>query len=264
MIGVFDHDITGYHYPIGRVSVNMTNLSPKTEYVLSFDLYKSSMLDNDRKPDGKITMRIQIDFSTFNFSKYILGAAVNLPDVNYLNLPNKFEFMTVYYVCHGDEDPNRFSLETLYAYQAELEGHYGQIYQIKRAALTIMFWRGHLRIKLYGTELNLPIHSCVAFVMGVTLIENLNLLPSYLLFSIAWLLTATYEARQTHPSPWAGTLTISDMWSSAIHNKSFPDSISEFENESAVRAYEEESRLRYEEEQEILKQRQETAQQLAE
>eukprot|EP00536_Pseudo-nitzschia_multiseries_P010292 jgi/Psemu1/319826/estExt_fgenesh1_pm.C_3080005 len=208
MIGVFDHELTGFHYPI--------------------------------------------------------GPARNLPSVNYLNLPNKFEFMTVYYVCHGDEDPGRFSLETLYAYQAELEENFVHVHLIQQAAISVLFWRGHYRIKFFGRSLNLPIHSFVAFVMGVTLIENFNLLPSYALFSIAWVLIATYEARQAHPSPWRGTLTLSDMWSSAIKQKSVPAAISAFENEAAVVRYDEEMKRRFEEEQEILKRRQETAQQLSE
>jgi hypothetical protein len=96
------------------------------------------MLDNDRQPDGKITIRIRIDFHDYRLLSYTL----KLPDIHSLNLPNRFEFMTVYYVCHGDEDMNRFSLETLYAYQAELESHYGHIYEIKQAALVVIFWRG--------------------------------------------------------------------------------------------------------------------------
>mmetsp|Transcript_14702 Transcript_14702/g.30086 ORF Transcript_14702/g.30086 Transcript_14702/m.30086 type:complete len:637 (-) Transcript_14702:35-1945(-) len=264
MIGVFDHDITGYHLPIGRVSVNVTNLSPKTEYVLSFDLYKSAVLDNNRKPNGKITIRIRIDFNDRGISNYTLGAARNLPAVKYLNLPNNVEFMVVYYVCHGDEDPSRFSLETLYAYQTELEGYYVHINLIRQAALAILFWRGHHEIKIFGRSLSVPMHSLVAFVMGVTLVENLNLLPSYLLFSIAWFLAATYEARNAHPSPWAAPFTLSDMWSSALYSKSFPSTIYQFENEAAVVKYEQETKLRYEEEQEILKQRRETDKQLSE
>ena len=118
------------------MSVNLTNHASGTEYVLSFDLYRSAMLDNDRQPDGRITIRIRIDFHDNRL------LAIQLPDIHSLNLPNRFDFMTVYYVCHGDEDMNRFSLETLYAYQAELESHLGHIYQIKQAALVVIFWRG--------------------------------------------------------------------------------------------------------------------------
>ena len=100
--------------------------------------------------------------------------------------------------------------------------------------------------------------------MGITLVENLNLMPSYLLFSIAWFLMATYEASMKHPSPWAGSITLKQMYLSAIYGKAFPESIAEYENEAAVRAYDEELKRRYEEEQELLKQRQETARQLTE
>jgi hypothetical protein len=124
----------------------------------------------------------------------------------------------------------------------------------------------HLPLKIYGTELNLPIHSFVAFLMGITLVENLNLLPSYLLFSIAWFLMATYEASMKHPSPWAGSIRLKHMYMNTIYGKvrAFPESIAEYENEAAVRAYDEELKRRHEEEQEILKQRQETARQLTE
>jgi hypothetical protein len=139
---LFSFENPSYISSIGRVSVNLTNHAPRTEYVVSFDLYRSVMLDNDRQPDGKITIRIRIDFHDYRLTSYTLGAAAKLPDIHSLNLPNRFEFMTVYYVCHGDEDMNRFSLETLYAYLSELESHYNHVYEIRQAALVVIFWRG--------------------------------------------------------------------------------------------------------------------------
>ena len=121
---------------------------------------------------------------------------------------------------------------------------------------------GHFPVTVYGTTFCIPIHSSVAFLMGITLVENLNLLPSYFFFCIAWFLLATYEARRAHPSPWAGCLRLRHMYTMIMKSKPIAESISPNENVAVVIAYEEENKRRYQEEQEILNARHETAQQL--
>jgi hypothetical protein len=110
----------------------------------------------------------------------------------------------------------------------------------------------------------LPLHSLFAFLMGVTLVENLNLWPSYSLFCVSWLLAATNEERLRDPSPWHGALTLAQMWYAILSGKISPVYISEHENEAAIRAYQEEMNRRFEQEKEQLKERQEAAKALSE
>ena len=190
MVGVFDFDdITGNHNPLGRVNINLTNLLSKTEYSMYFDLHKSAMLDNNRKAQGRIKVRIRVEFKSYELKA--LATDIKLPLSHQINLANKYDFKTVYYVCRkwmitnqfelsylksktmcaylfiflgllsflllllmlflfpyfynnpdGDEDPNRFSLGTFYAYKDEIWSHYGHIYELRQAALVVIFWRG--------------------------------------------------------------------------------------------------------------------------
>lgn len=48
----------------------------------------------------------------------------------------------------------------------------------------------------------LPIHSMVAFWWGVSVTTNYNRFPSFLLFSVAWILLACNEYVSKAPSPW--------------------------------------------------------------
>jgi hypothetical protein len=100
--------------------------------------------------------------------------------------------------------------------------------------------------------------------MGVTLVENLNLMPSYSLFCVSWLLAATNEERLRNPSPWHGCLSVGQMWYAFLVGKVPPVNIADHENEAAIRAYEEEMERRFAEEREQLKERQEAAKALAE
>jgi hypothetical protein len=261
---VFDYDVNvtgfGSHDKIGRISVDVTNLHPNTEYILAYNLFES-VLDNDRTPSGKLTIRLRFEYESF--TKFALGT-IKIPPVNYINLTKKGDFRTAYFVCNGEEDINRFAMEDLTAYRTELESLVGIRYFMTQALLTVVFWRGHREVEVFGTKVKLPLHSVVAFVMATTLIENFNLLPSYGLFSIAWLLLATNELRQKHPSPWHGTLTVYEMWYALIFDKVSPEDIADHENEAAVRRYEEEAQRRQENEEAMLKQRQEQAKVVAE
>lgn len=259
LIGVFGYYINrtglGSHDAIGRISVDVTNLHPDTEYLLTYNLY-ASHLDSNRSPRGKLTIRLRFEYD--DFKKYALGTLA-LPPVNYINVSKNDQFLAAYFVCNGKENVNRYSMEDLTAYHAELKSLVGTRYYIIQAFLTVVFWRGHKDIKVSGRTIKLPLHSVVAFVMGTTLIENFNLYPSYCLFSIAWLLAGTNELRQRNPSPWHRSMTIAQIWYALIFDKIPPEDIADHENEAAARNYEETAQRRQEEEERIVKQRQEKA-----
>lgn len=284
MLGVFDYDHhrggLDDHDPAGRVTVDVTNFAPSTDYVLSYEIY-ASVLNNVRKPRGKVTIRLRIEYD--DFQKFSLGA-LSLRPLNHINVPKKTDFKVAYFTCNGEENIDRFSMGDLTAYRyalywesviqmivppmshslvctlcdrTELESLVGIRYFIRSAILTVLFWRSHRKISLFGWKTKWPLHSIIAFVMGVTLAENLNLLPSYSLFCVSWLLAATNEERLRYPSPWHGSLTVAQMWYAILSGKISSVDIADHENEAAVRAYEEEIERRMKEEQELLKERQE-------
>jgi hypothetical protein len=257
LVGVFDYDVNrigvGSHDKIGRISVDVTNFHPDTEYILTYNLF-SSVLDNVRTPNGKLTIRLRLECESF--TKYALGT-LKVPPLNYVNLAKKNDFRTAYFVCNGEENINRFSMEDLTSYRTELESLVGIRYYITQAVYTVLFWRGHKKINVFGKRIKLPLHSVVSFVMGTTVIENFDLVPSYCLFSIAWLLAGTNELRQQHPSPWRGSMTIAQMWYALLFDKVSPEDICDHENEAAVRDYEMETQRRQDQEEAHLRHRQE-------
>jgi len=125
--------------------------------------------------------------------------------------------------------------------------------------MTILFWRGHREIKVFGWKIKLPIHSALAFYLGTTLVEDLNRFPSYCFFCVFWLLAATNEYRMKNPSPWHGSMTLFEMWYTLLLNKDIPDDIAEFENEGAIREYEAEIERHYEQEKALAKETAERA-----
>ena len=60
-LGVFDFD-AGFddHDLIGRVSVDVTNLRPNTEYLLSYDIYPSAIVTG-RESQGRINIRLRLE-----------------------------------------------------------------------------------------------------------------------------------------------------------------------------------------------------------
>ena len=249
LIGVFDYDSEknvafNSHDAIGRISIDITNFRRDTEYVLTYDLYRS-VLDNERQTYGTLTVRLRLEYDSFR--EFVKGS-LELPPINYMNLPQKNAFKTSYFVVHGEENLQRFDMEAINAYRSELEDYLIILHYIRRAAFTIFLWRGHKEIRLGKYKVLLPIHSAVAFWMGITLIENFNWAPSYFLFSIAWLLLATNEMRLKNPSPWHGPLNYRQLWHAVLANQAPPVIIDAHENEAAIRAYEKERKERQDDE----------------
>ena len=59
-LSVFDYDSGGGHDLVGRVSVDLTNLRPGSEYLLQYNLYKSAKVGS-RKPRGTLIIRLRIE-----------------------------------------------------------------------------------------------------------------------------------------------------------------------------------------------------------
>ncbi len=258
LIGVFDHEIDKGATPIGRVSVDATNLHPNTEYVLVFDLYKS-ILDNVRREVGKLTIRLKMEYHSF---KDVVIGSLQIPSLNYINLAKKADFRCAHFVCYGEENLQRMDMEAIYSYKAEIEEYLSVFNQVGRAAVTVFLWRGHVNFP--GTAIKLPLHSLIAYIVASSLIEDWNRLPGVFFFNIAWFLLATNEHRYRHPSPWHQPMSFIGMWNALVFGDMVrPAIISEHENESAVRRYKQDLLKRQEDEREASERAQARAEEIA-
>ena len=138
--------------------------------------------------------------------------------------------------------------------QAESVQHY-----IDEACMTVFLWRGHYPVNIplpwytrsrgdeetgnhgmQAARLNckLPLHSMVAFIGGIFLAEDLNLLPAYFFFSITWLFLATSENSRRHPSPWRRPKSIMSMYQSLITGHIGPAEIKANQRKKEIFTYE--------------------------
>jgi len=237
LIGVFDYDGEGMldaHDPIGRVSINVTNFRADTDYILNYDLFEST-LDDDRKSVGKIKVRVRLEWKEY---RNVLKACLSPPPACYVNTPRDGAFKSAYFVVHGEENLQVLDTKAIKSYRTELESYLGIIPSIKEAVMTVLLWRGHYELNI-GAKIKLPLHSILCFFLSTFVVENLNYIPAFSLFCIAWLLLATNEERQRNPSPWKHSLTFSEMWYAVLANSSPSIEIADNENEAAIRRYEE-------------------------
>ena len=143
-------------------------------------------------------------------------------------------------------------------------------YVLEDVFISLLLWRGHSSIPIplpdYSTrsvkwvEVQFPLHSFLAFVCTISLVENSNLLPSFCFGCIGWILLACQENRRVNPNPWMRCKSLSHFWSSLIMGRSHAqkyevtahenvDSIKEAGSfwEKRVREAEEKARVRAEE-----------------
>jgi hypothetical protein len=140
-------------------------------------------------------------------------------------------------------------MDTLTSYVDELQGCQALVHVMKSAVFTVLLWRGHFPITLHVSTLcprpvnleqpsqsllqrlfkpvtlKLPLHSIVAFLVGILLAEDYNLFPSFLLFGIAWVLLGTMEYQNSHPSPWRKKRTYLEHLQVLVFNRQFTDTI---------------------------------------
>mmetsp|Transcript_16546 Transcript_16546/g.24553 ORF Transcript_16546/g.24553 Transcript_16546/m.24553 type:complete len:96 (-) Transcript_16546:460-747(-) len=68
-------------------------------------------------------------------------------------------------------------------------------YAVSDSFRSLMFWRGQVK--------GLPLHSLVFFSVGVHVVEHPRYIPSFVFFTLAWILLACQLNRCDHPSPWS-------------------------------------------------------------
>ena len=158
-------------------------------------------------------------------------------------------------------DTKIFDMDTLTSLVGELQGYQDLLPVLRSAAFTVLLWRGHLPVTLQVPAIpprpavptqpsqsllrrmfkpwtiKLPIHSMIAFIGGILLAEDYSLLPSFLLFGIAWMLLATMAYQNSHPSPWRKKRTYWEHWQVLLFNKTFTDTIHPDEKKDEVEKY---------------------------
>ena len=107
-------------------------------------------------------------------------------------------------------------LTTFFKYQIIL-------YYIYKLAPSVLLWKNHFDISIpvlckcsdsskdktffwkyfKTTQVNIPLHSMIVFIAGITLIEDVELIVPYFFGIIAWLILAVLEYRNDNPSPWS-------------------------------------------------------------
>eukprot|EP00545_Synedropsis_sp_CCMP1620_P013185 CAMPEP_0119011176 /NCGR_PEP_ID=MMETSP1176-20130426/5499_1 /TAXON_ID=265551 /ORGANISM="Synedropsis recta cf, Strain CCMP1620" /LENGTH=1142 /DNA_ID=CAMNT_0006963953 /DNA_START=65 /DNA_END=3493 /DNA_ORIENTATION=+ len=249
----FDSEMPGAtHDGIGRVSVDISNFHPKTVYTLYYNLYTSALTEK-RKTNGQLKIRLRIDW---NDARKVALASMELPPQVYINVATSRDYNTAIFTCEGKDDRNVFNLGTLTEHVDEIQGYYKDLIPILRAAVfTVLLWRGHFPIRMrvprcfplspmedrrfvdrFTEEVTmfLPLHSLSAFIFGVVLAEHYNLLPSFILFTISWLMFATSGYLSHNPSPWQKPISFPELFSALAFGQTDVHTIQPYQNKDAI------------------------------
>lgn len=199
-LGVFDYDDgpIGDHDLIGRVSVDLSNLRKETEYVLSYNLCPSARILG-RVILGKITIRLRMEIPD---ERKLVLVSLEPPSPVYVNVNNKRDFNVIRQTCLGKYDEEKYSVSTLKSYIEELQELQYALFYLEDALMTLLLWRGHFELEIFGRKIKLPVHSFNAFVVATFLVEHPQLVPSFCFAIITWLLIAVMGWRRNSANVW--------------------------------------------------------------
>eukprot|EP00555_Chaetoceros_dichaeta_P001410 CAMPEP_0198276946 /NCGR_PEP_ID=MMETSP1447-20131203/65586_1 /TAXON_ID=420782 /ORGANISM="Chaetoceros dichaeta, Strain CCMP1751" /LENGTH=783 /DNA_ID=CAMNT_0043971933 /DNA_START=345 /DNA_END=2693 /DNA_ORIENTATION=- len=232
-LGVFDYDIASDNDFIGKVSVNLTNLRPETEYVLDYNILKTFMRgEQEIVATMKIRVRIEVD----DQRAVALASLLPPPDV-YINSARKKEFRSVSNAVDGAVDLNEYKIENVLELVNEILSYIKCQQYIYVAFRDLIMWNSAYQfdilvptffvnylptyvqpsletkaryISLSKVTVPLPIDSFVVFICSIALVENPALLPSYFFFFCGWALITVLNWRRNHPNPWYRTLSFQE------------------------------------------------------
>lgn len=92
-IAVFDYD-PGFgndHDICGRVSIDLANFQPNTEYVLRYKIYENSVM-TDREPQGVIMVRLRMERKG---EKDMIMRSLQMPPDFFVNVKNAKDWALV-------------------------------------------------------------------------------------------------------------------------------------------------------------------------
>mmetsp|Transcript_26255 Transcript_26255/g.56904 ORF Transcript_26255/g.56904 Transcript_26255/m.56904 type:complete len:975 (-) Transcript_26255:79-3003(-) len=239
-LGVFDYDsgAQNEHDMVGRVSVNLTDFRPGSEYLLHYHLFKSAKI-GPRKPRGTliIRMKIEADDERQNIIKNL-----SPPPSIYVSCRNISDFRIARKTVTGKTDVEVYSTKTLNAYVDELQAYKYMSHYMKEACVNLLFWRGTYPIRITKNfSFLLPLHSMTAFLTGVLFAERPTLAPSFFMFGVSWVLFAVQGYRQKSPNPWDRCRSYTEMAQMLIQGVCVlpPPSIEPHQDEEEALKYEE-------------------------
>jgi hypothetical protein len=102
MLAVLDYDSLNPFDdddPIGRVTIDPSNLRPMMDYTMQFDLFTSSLVAN-RKLNGTVTVRVRIEWENGNERKALIKALKPPPEI-YMNVAQHRDFLASHYAIVG-------------------------------------------------------------------------------------------------------------------------------------------------------------------
>lgn len=157
---------------------------------------------------------------------------------NYVSCAKRIDFQVAKYATQGMHEYSQFSMKTFTSHIEELQSYEKVLPYIINGLMTVWLWRGHYPIKIRNKTIKLPIHSVTAFVWGISIAWNSDLIPSFLLFLIGWIFLACGEQVRQHPSPWHQTIGFTTYLNALIFGRKATATIKRNENLPEAKAYE--------------------------
>ena len=133
--------------------------------------------------------------------KAYLLASLRLPPPIHVNSGTSKEFECVHQTCCGEYNMSTYSIDTILDLVDELSKYQRIYYYIFDFMKVLILWRGGLEISLFGKHFCLPVNSICTFLMAITLVENLRLLPCYSFLTLGCALMSSMGWRNNHPNP---------------------------------------------------------------
>mmetsp|Transcript_37627 Transcript_37627/g.76561 ORF Transcript_37627/g.76561 Transcript_37627/m.76561 type:complete len:361 (+) Transcript_37627:1892-2974(+) len=200
-LGVFDYDDGMFddHDLIGRVSVDVTNFYPDTEYLLTYNIYPTAKTSYTREAKGTLTFRLRIEL--YDERKLVLSTLEPPPTIH-VNVKNKKDFQCARYTASGKIDMEPYSQRTISSYIEELMAYQECYYYLEDAFVNVLLWRGHFPLHLGKRTILLPIHSFNLFLCMIVLVEKPALYPSFCCACITWVLLAVMGYKRNAANPW--------------------------------------------------------------
>jgi hypothetical protein len=262
-VGVFDSDVHTAHDLIGRVSVDLTNFIPNMIYTLKYNLYPSAKCNPRENKFGSITIRLRMELEN---ERALLLSNFRFPESVYVNSETQKDFRVMHQTVHGGVDMKRFDHRHIKAYIEELYDYVTIWYYLEDSFVSIILWRSKTIIpipvprfsslSIGWVDVMVPLHSFVAFLCMISIVENLDLLPSFVFGSIGWILVATMEFRTSGPNPWRRCKSFQHyLWSLISgHGLMRPRDIAKNENSESIALREEAWRKRVQDAEERARQ----------
>jgi len=209
-VGVFDTDVHTAHELIGRVSVDLTNFIPNMIYTMTYNLYPTAKCNpRNEKKCGTVTIRVRMDLEN---ERTLLLSNFRYPDSVYVNSKTKKDYKVMHQTVHGNVDMKRYSYANILQYYEELWDYLTIYYYLEDSFISLILWRSKTTIpvplprltslSIGWVDVSVPLHSLMAFLCMISIVENLDLIPSFFFGSIGWILTATMEFRISERNPW--------------------------------------------------------------